>query len=64
MFKFCGLGYGSYLLSSYLGSYHYYFQKISAVFLLNPFMQMPESYEEMLKNLLLLYSSDDPTAKS
>jgi len=27
-------------------------------------MQMPSKYEEMLKNLLILYSSDDPTASS
>ena len=36
-FKFCGFGYGGYLLAFYLGSYHYYFQKITGVFLLNAF---------------------------
>ena len=63
-FKFCGFGYGGYLLATYLGNYHQYFSKITGIFLLNSFMQMPSKYEEMLKNLLILYSSDDPTASS
>ena len=60
-FKFCGFGYGAYLLSSYLGAYHYYFPKLNGVLLINGFMEMPIKYKEMLDNLLVLFSSGDPT---
>ena len=52
------------MLATYLGAHHLYFKKITGVFLLNSFMEVPLRYEEMLQNLLILFSSDDPTAKS
>lgn len=45
LFKFCGFGFGAYLLSSYLGSYSLTFgNNISSVMLVNPFMQYPKKY--------------------
>jgi hypothetical protein len=51
-FKFIGFGYGCYLLTMYLGSYQYFFPKLSGVMLINGWMGMPSSYSSMLENLL------------
>lgn len=56
-FKFCAFGYGSFLLSNYLGSYYYYFSNIKGIFLVNGFTKLPEKYLDMLRNLLELYGS-------
>lgn len=52
-FKFCGFGYGGYLLSTYLGSYSFTFgSRIASAMLINSFMQYPKRYTEILESLL------------
>ena len=45
LFKFCGIGFGAYLLASYLGSYHYYFSHLQEIMIINGFMEMPRKYK-------------------
>jgi hypothetical protein len=45
-FKFCGFGYGGYLLAHYLGSYQITFSnRLAGVLLVNSFVEYPKRYK-------------------